>query len=85
MSLRVTEVDHDAAVLKKKIISLAGEWLERAGMARGRFEEGSDKNHVEGVPEQYQVNNRYADNVKIVAADTLDNLRTDVRPQAVKE
>lgn len=53
MNIRVTEFDHDSAVLKKKIIMLAGEWLERAGMRRGRFEDQPTTN-VEGVPQEFQ-------------------------------
>lgn len=54
MNIRVTEFDHDAAVLKKKIVMLAGEWLERAGMARGRHDADQETQRVEGVPEKYQ-------------------------------
>lgn len=54
MNLRVTEADHDAAVMKRKIVMLAGEWLERAGMARGRADADQDIERVEGVPEKDQ-------------------------------
>lgn len=53
MNLKVAEADHDAAVMRKKIIMLAGEWLERAGLRRGRWEE-NDGYRVEGVPEKFQ-------------------------------
>lgn len=53
MNIRVTEFDHDSAVLKKKIIMLTGEWLERAGLKRGRYED-QEIERVEGVPEKYQ-------------------------------
>ena len=84
MSLRVTEVDHDAAVLKKKLISLAGEWLERANLKRGRYEETDDAIQVEGVPEEYKANNPSTDKIQLVSSDSLDALRTDARPQAAK-
>jgi len=50
MNLRLSEVDHDAAVLKHKVIMLAGEWLERAGLARGRCDPDQPTDWVEGVP-----------------------------------
>lgn len=53
MNLKTKDVDYDAAVFKKKIIMLAGEWLERAGLVRGR-ENGDEIIRVEGVPEKYQ-------------------------------
>jgi hypothetical protein len=53
MNLRVKEADFSASFLKKKIIFLAGEFLERAGLARGR-ENGDEIVSVEGVPLKYQ-------------------------------
>lgn len=50
MMLKTREVDHDAAVLKKQVIFLAGEWLERAGLKR--VGEGEEIFTVEGVPEK---------------------------------
>lgn len=85
MGLRVTEFDHDAAVMKKKIISLAGEWLERAGVARGRYEEGSETGKVEGINESFMPNSAATDKIKFVAPESLDNLRDEARPQALKE
>ena len=85
MSLRVTEVDHDAAVFKKKIISLAGEWLERAGIARGRYEEGSDASFkVEGVPDSFTPQALPEEQVKFVQPDSIDKLRQDAHPLAIK-
>ena len=54
MNLRTRDVDHDAAVLRKTLLNLAGEWLERAGLARGRYQAPYEDYRVEGVPEQYQ-------------------------------
>lgn len=50
MNLKTSEVDHDAAVLRRKVVYLAGEWLERAGLRRSRAEEGVGIDFVEGVP-----------------------------------
>ena len=80
MVLRTTEADHDAAVLKKKIILLAGEWLERAHMVRGRYEDGQITKTVEGVPDPIKP---LEDNVKLVVAG--DGQREEVMPQVAKE
>lgn len=53
MVLKIGDVSHDAAVLKKRVITLAGEWLERAGLKRGR-ENGDMIMKVEGLPEKHQ-------------------------------
>lgn len=58
MALRVSEVDHDIAVMQKKIVMLAGEWLERANLKRGRYEDGNDFYRVEGVPDDDQPKTR---------------------------
>ena len=50
MNLKTSEVDHDAAVLRRKVVYLAGEWLERAELKRSRAEEGVGIDWVEGVP-----------------------------------
>jgi hypothetical protein len=52
MICKVNQINHDAAVLKREVITMAGEFLERAGLARGRYDE-SDIVKVEGVPERF--------------------------------
>jgi len=44
---------HDATSFKKEIVMAAGEFLERAGLARGRAN-GDEIVHVEGLPDRYQ-------------------------------
>ena len=53
MNCKVNRLNHDAAVLKKEIVMMAGEFLERAGLVRGRAN-GDEIIRVEGVPEKYQ-------------------------------
>lgn len=53
MNCHLNKVNHDAAVLKKEVIMMAGEFLERAGLVRGR-ENGDKIIRVEGIPEKYQ-------------------------------
>lgn len=66
MCLKTKEADHDAAVLKRKIIMLAGEWLERANMRRGRADAEQEHGRVEGVPESDQPFQKLPDSVKVV-------------------
>lgn len=66
MALKMREADHDAAVLKRKIIMLAGEWLERANMKRGRADADQEHGRVEGVPERDQPYQPLPDSVKVV-------------------
>ena len=84
MNLRVTEVDHDAAVLKRKIIMLAGEWLERAGLARGAADE-TPHGFVEGVPPEFQAPSEKPpldmDVVVAKAQAAVEAERTTPRPQ----
>lgn len=49
MNTRLTEFDHDATTLKKRVIMAAGEFLERAGRRRGGWN-GERIAAVEGIP-----------------------------------
>ena len=48
MNTRITEFDHDATTLKRRVINAAGEFLERAGKARAAWV-GDRITHVEGA------------------------------------
>lgn len=54
MNYRGSKESYSASALKRQIIIMAGEWLERAGVARGRFDADQEIVRVEGVPEKYQ-------------------------------
>lgn len=54
MNCKFSELGHDWAVMKRTIILRAGEWLERANMARGRYDAEQEIVRVEGVPERDQ-------------------------------
>ena len=79
MNLKTAAVDHDAAVLRKKIVLLAGEWLERAGFARGRSQD-QEPGRVEGVPETPTV-----EFSTVVNAADHQPMREEARPQVAKE
>jgi len=53
MVKKFNDLKHDATRFKKEIIMAAGEFLERAGLARGRSN-GDHIIRVEGLPEKYQ-------------------------------
>ena len=78
MNVKFNNVNHDAAVLKREIIMMAGEWLERAGLARGRAK-GDEIWHVDGVPEKYQPGYRAPFEFKKVIAEP--EIRDEPRPQ----
>ena len=89
MNLRTSEVDHDAAVLRRKIIMLAGEWLERAGLARGRADADQPTDWVEGVPlidqpPQSKPSIEEMTGQKVVIAKEDGSLRTNPMPQVEK-
>ena len=85
MNLKTREVDHDAAVLRRKIIIFAGEWLERAGMVRGRHDADQDIEHLEGALEKHQPHQPLPDDVKLVMPDKSTPLRTEPLPQTAKD
>lgn len=45
---------YSASALKRQIIMMAGEWLERANLKRGRGEDATI-GHIEGIPERFQL------------------------------
>ena len=49
MNTRITEFDHDATRFKRRIIMAAGEFLERAAVARAA--KRAQIRHVEGIPD----------------------------------
>lgn len=53
MSCKYKKFGFSASALKREVIMKAGEWLERAGLARGRATD-DEIVWVEGVPERYQ-------------------------------
>jgi hypothetical protein len=80
MVVKFNDVKHDAAVFKKEITMKTGEFLERAGLVRGRYDD-SPIVRVDGVPEKFQPPSQKAP-VEAVMANPV--LRDTPRPQAVK-
>lgn len=74
--------DYSASALKKEIIFMAGEWLERAGLARGANRNEDEPTHIEGVPAKHQP--AYTPTVEHEVVIGEPDIRTVPRPQAVK-
>lgn len=77
MNILTNEVDHDWAVMKRKVVMAAGEWLERAGLARGRHDADQKVDHVEGVPQK-----KTLQDFSVEMAEP--ELREAPRPQVIK-
>ncbi len=81
MSCKFRTSGYSASALKRDIIMKAGEWLERAGIARGRGE-GEEILWVEGVPERsqpgFKTENAFA------RVEGTSETRDTPRPQATK-
>lgn len=54
MNQKYKNVGHDWKVMKREIIMMAGEWLERANLRRGRNINEDEITYLEGAPEKYQ-------------------------------
>jgi hypothetical protein len=82
MNCKFKSVSHDAAVMRREIIRMAGEWLERAGLPRGRNKNEDEIVHLEGAPDRVQPDMK-TDDVHIVMGNTPE-VREAPRPQALR-
>lgn len=84
MCKKYQDVIHDAMVFKREILSAAGEFLERAGLVRGRYDD-SPILRVEGVPDKYQPPSAKPplEHTQVVTEVSTEPLRTKPRPQAL--
>lgn len=53
MNVKYKNVGHSWSTMKREIIIMAGEWLERANLKRG-VNNGDEITRLEGIPEKYQ-------------------------------
>lgn len=81
MNCKYKNFGHSAAVLNREIILMAGEWLERANMVRGRYDADQEIMRVEGVPEKHQPHQKFPAEVKLV----FSRKRFCVKPRAPKQ
>ena len=84
MNVKFKNVQHDWAVMKREIILMAGEWMERAGLVRGRYDAEQEITHLEGAPARVQPHQKLSDDIQLVMPDGTTPLRTEPRPQALK-
>ena len=82
MNTKWKDINHDAGVFKREIIMKAGEFLERAGLVRGRAN-GDEIVRVEGIPEKYQPHQKLDDDVAVIVNESGEPLRSTPRPQAL--
>lgn len=96
MNIKVKNIQHDAAVFKREIIMMAGEWLERANLRRGRNIHDDPIKKLEGAPDNHQpgwakekikLEELAKAEVAKIATDTSVDaaLREKARPQAIKQ
>jgi hypothetical protein len=53
MCLHYSQIKHDANDRKRDVLRAAGEFLERANVARGAKRAGQDVTSIEGVPQKW--------------------------------
>lgn len=77
-----------ASLLKKDVIQKAGEFLERAGLRRGKWDWEEDIKRVDGVPEKWQPEPNTAKLTKVqletFIATAEREMRDEVRPKALE-
>jgi hypothetical protein len=79
-----TKKAYSASSMKREVILMAGEWLERAGIKRAAWDPEQEVKRIEGVPEKYQPEPQVKPNVQfetVVAAESFTPLREEPRPQ----
>ena len=81
MNHRSGKQTYSASALKREIIRMAGEWLERASLKRGRWDE-TPVRRLDGLADRFQPYQPIPENMKIVS--TEPEIREEPRPQ-VKE
>lgn len=83
MNCKFKNISHDAAVMKREIIFMAGEFLERTGMARGRYDGDQEIVRLEGVPEREQPHQKLPEDVGLLMPDG-SAIREEPMPQVLK-
>jgi len=54
MNCKYKDIGYSASAMQREIIMMAGEWLERANLRRGRNINEDEIEYLEGAPEKYQ-------------------------------
>jgi hypothetical protein len=81
MNYRSGKASYSASAVKRQIILMAGEWLERANLKRGRGDD-TTASFVEGVPLKDQpIQHQRDEKVKTIETE----LRTEPMPQAIRQ
>lgn len=81
MRAKFKEGGFSASALKRDVIMKAGEWLDRAGIPRSRYDNDTPENYrVEGVPEEDQPGKGLPEGVSAVLTTENFNLRETPMP-----
>ena len=75
---------YSASSMKRKIIMMGGEFLERANLKRGMGDGEQEIRRLEGVPEKEQPYQPLPEGMKVVVAPSTEPERTEPRPQVKK-
>ena len=81
MNYRSGKNSYSASALKRQIILMAGEWLERANLKRGMGDGEQVVRRLEGVPERDQPYQEMPEGMKVVVEQATGEVRTEPRPQ----
>ena len=86
MFCKYSQFGYSASAMKREIIMMAGEWLERSGMARGRHDADQEIEYVDGVPDRHQRRGTLVADCITVEPDDSNGveIRDVPRPQALK-
>ena len=88
MCCKFKDTGHSWSEMKREIILMAGEWLERAGLKRGRYDADQEIEHLEGVPAKYQPlksERPLKTEHVIIAGNGTEVLRETPRPQVLRK
>lgn len=79
---------YSASAYQKLVVIMAGEWLERAGLKRGRYDSDQEIEHLEGAPASVQPHRPLPDDVNLILPENYNpevpKVRDVPRPQALK-
>lgn len=85
MFVKTRDADFSASNMKREIIMKAGEWLDRAGIPRTRYDADQTEYRVEGVPEKFQPHQPLPEGMTtIINAHEFTPVREEPRPQVKK-
>lgn len=83
MNCNKPTLSYSASAIKRQIIMMAGEWLERANIKRGRGED-APIGYIEGIPDRFQLPS-VKPKVSFEKVVIESSKREEAMPQVIKE